>query len=431
MAHAARTRTNRSFTTILITGLVAGALVSAPGFTPDAQAACNVSPQGKVLVMSDNVYEAEKSDARTSGDMNRFVDRMKEMAPTAPDIVLIQEARRSAVNKIRDLMAKRFGCSFAVPVNASRSAWQWIQKYWKLGGQDTAVIVNTNSMAVRSKGFIAHDYPRSDAAKGDSVKVKKSAWVKAVEKNIGGSSRPLTVMAASVHYPRGSDFVNDSTNLRLKKKFTEDIAARFEKNQSSGTRSDNVIHVIGGDMNNFRFEGKATNETPMYRAITHAPWNYNDGVIDLTPSGSPNPIDFIFSTGNAARADVDKNNTHNENAPNFYSNHDLRWAMLEGPDTTPPTSPGNVDNRQGYDSWTRIWGWAASRDGGSGFAGYMVYRKRVTDSQWDLIKQGLMDNDFRDESVSEGVLYEYRVTAIDNAGNESGPNQPLQIRAGN
>ena len=416
---------------LLASALVSAFLFAAPGFAPEAQAACNMSPQGKVLVMSDNVYEVQKSDARDPSDMRRFVDRMKEMAPTAPDIVLIQEARKSAVRNIRDFMVKKFGCRFSVPVDASRSAWQWIHKYWKLGGQDTAVIVNENSMAVRSKGYVAHDYNRTYAAKGESVKVKKSAWVKTVERNVGGNAAPLTVVAASVHYPRGSDFAGDATNKRLKKVFSEQLARRLKRKQPDGDRSDKVIHVIGGDMNNNRYEGKASNETPAYAALTHAPWSYNDGVIDLAASGSPNPIDFIFSTGNAARADVDKSSTHNENSPSFYSNHDLRWALLEGPDTTPPTSPGDVDNKQGYGSWTRLWGWNDSRDGGSGFAGYNIYRRRAGDSSWDTIKRGLMDNDYKDYSVVAGALYEYRITAIDNAGNESGSNKTLDIRAGN
>lgn len=416
---------------MLATVILSGFLLAAPGFTPEAKAACDISAQGKVLVMSDNVYEVPKGDAGNAGDMRNFVDRMGEMAPTAPDIVLIQEARKSAVVNIKNFMVKKFGCSFSIPVNASKSAWQWINKYSKLGGQDTAVIVNDDSMSVRSKGYVSHDYDGSETAKGETVKVKKSAWAKVVEKNIGGSAAPLTVLAASVHYPRGSDFINDATNKRLKKEFTEKLARELEREQPAGTRNDDVIHVIGGDMNNFRFEGKPSNETPAYNAITHKPWNYNDGVIDLAPSGSPNPIDYIFSTGNAARADVDKNNAHNEKAPNFYSNHDLRWVILEGGDSTPPTKPGNVNSKQGYGTWTRMWGWDQSRDGGSGFAGYTVYRKRVSDSSWDAVKRGLMDNDFRDESVSEGVLYEYRITALDNSGNESEPTNNLEIRAGN
>lgn len=416
---------------LLALGMVSAFVFAAPGFAPQAEAACNMSPQGKVLVMSDNVYEVAKSDARDPSDMRRFVDRMKEMAPTAPDIVLIQEARKSAVNRIRDFMVNKFGCRFSVPVNASRSAWQWIHKYWKLSGQDTAVIVNESSMAIRSKGYVAHDYNKTDAAKGESVKVKKSAWVKAVEKNVGGPAAPLTVVAASVHYPRGSDFAGDATNKRLKKVFSEQLARQLERKEPDGGRNDQVIHVIGGDMNNYRYEGKATNETPAYHALTHAPWNFNDGVIDLASSGSPNPIDFIFSTGNAARAEVDKNNTHLEKSPNFYSNHDLRWSMLEGPDTTPPTAPGDVGSKQGYGSWTRLWGWDESRDGGSGFAGYTIYRRRAGDTSWDAIKRGLMDNDFKDESVIEGALYEYQISAMDNAGNESGHNKSLDIRAGN
>lgn len=72
--------------------------------------------------------------------------------------------------------------------------------------------------------------------------------------------------------------------------------------------------------------------------LTHPPYNYKDGVIEMSIN-SANPIDFIFSTGNFATADYDDANAthHAETDPVFYSNHDLRWGVLEGLDTTPPT----------------------------------------------------------------------------------------------
>ena len=317
---------------VLLTGALAAALIlTIPAFTPEAQAACNTTSEGQVLVMSDNVYEAEKNDASKSGDMRNFVDRMKQMAPSryAPDIVLVQEVRKRAVNNIKRFMENKFDCNFSIPVNASKKGWDWIRKYWKLGGQDAAVIVNTDSMLSRDKGFITHNYARSDAANGESVKVKKTAWVKVLEKNQPNENEtPLTVLAASVHFPRGSEFKNEQTNKHLKKKFSEDVAQKLEKKQSDGSDQDEVIHVIGGDFNMARFNRSPNNPLPPYKVLTSRPWNYVDGPISLTTGGNPNPIDFLFSTGKPLKAKMDTRNNSNENSRGFYSNHDLRWSLL-------------------------------------------------------------------------------------------------------
>lgn len=318
-----------SISTGLASTLLVAITVGVPAFTGPAHAACNTTPEGEVLIMSDNVFEAEKNDASKPDDMKNFVDRMKQMAPSnyAPDIVLVQEVRKAAVNNIRRFMENKFDCNFSIPVNASTKAWDWIHEYWKLGGQDTAVIVNNRSMATRSKGYFKHDYPRSAAANGESVKLKKTAWVKVLEKNLPNANGPrLTALAASVHFPRGSDFKNEDTNKRFKKKFSVSIARKFEKNQSDDRNG--VIHVIGGDFNMARFNGSPSNPMPPYKALTSSPWNYVDGPIELATGGNPNPIDFLFSTGKPLEAAMDQNNSSNENSKGYYSNHDLRWSLL-------------------------------------------------------------------------------------------------------
>lgn len=403
-----------------------------PTLTGEARAACDLSPEGKVLVVSNNVYEAESSDAADPRDMKRFVGRMQEMVPTAPDIVLVQEVRRSAVNNIRSYLESRFGCRFSIAANASASGWRWVNNH-RIIGQDTAVIFNADSMNVLAKGHIANDYELSQAASGEPVKVKKAAWAKLREKDlvVGQGPELLTLAAASVHYPRATQFSTKAVAEALDTRFSKNIADRLESKLAEGNNQDSNIHVIAGDFNMSRFDDAPRNERGPYRLLTHTPYNYKDGVIKLAATGSPNPIDFLFSTGNAVRAELDKYNTHDESAPDFYSNHNLRWAMLEGPDTTSPTVPGDIERNQGYDSWTRVWGWDHSHDGGSGFAGYTVYRRHPQDISWDVIKRNLMDNDYRDESVADGAVYEYQITALDGAGNESQPNATIQIKAGN
>ena len=282
--------------------------------------------------MSNNVYEAKKRDANHSRDMNRLVKRMKEMAPSsyAPDLFLVQESRKKGVRRIRDLMTKRFDCTFSIAANASQGAWRWIKKYWKLSGQDTAVIMNDDSMFLRSRGHISHPYSRSKAARGDSVKVKKSAWAEVREVNQPNQNRrPMTVVAASVHFPRGSDFRNQRTNRRIKRKFSVKVARALEDKQAEGGRHDEVIHVIAGDFNMGRhYEGRPGRKMPFFKTLTHWPWNYLDGPTRLAAFGNPNPIDFLFSTGKPRKARMDASNNRHVGSKHFYSNHDLRWSLL-------------------------------------------------------------------------------------------------------
>ena len=322
----------RPLASFIVVALLAAIAVAIPAFTRPANAACKMTPEGQVLVMSDNVYETDKQDAANTRDLKKFVRRMKKLSPEgfAPDIALVQEGRKKSFKSIARFMSRRFGCKYAIDrrATASKSGWQWINKYWKLGGQDTGVIYNTNSMTLRSAGQIVHDYNREDAAPRESVKVKKTAWSKVLEKNQPNElAVPLTVVAASVHFPRGSDFDGDALNQELKREFSEDIANSLEREQPDALPADGVIHVIAGDFNMSRHKGSPANPMPPYRVLTSGAYGYTDGPIDHA-TGAPNPIDFLFSTGRALKAGMDSNNTHDESAKSFYSNHDLRWSLL-------------------------------------------------------------------------------------------------------
>lgn len=323
----------KSVASLIAVTLLSAIAVAIPAFTQKAEAACNMTPEGQVLVMSNNVFETDRKDARNIRDMKNFVNRMKLKSPggKAPDIALIQEARKRSVATIANLMTKKFGCQYKINSRAtsSKSGWEWIKKYWKLSGQDTAVIYNSSSMLLRSAGQITHDYDRSHAAPRESVKVKKSAWAKLIEKDQPSLlSTPLTIVAASVHFPRGSDFESEAKNEMLKREFSEQLAQELEREQPGGTLIDDVIHVIAGDFNMARYKGSVTNPMPPYRILTSRPYDYTDGPISLANSGNPNPIDFLFATGRHLKAGFDSNNTHNEKSRKFYSNHDLRWSLI-------------------------------------------------------------------------------------------------------
>jgi hypothetical protein len=335
-------RLPREFVHITLTGLVfrcavltavlcaaAGPAAAPRSVTIPSQPDCDTSPEGQVLVVSNNVFEADKTDARKPKDMRRFVARMKEMVAFSPDTVLIQEVRARAVKNVKKFLEKKFGCSFSIAANAGKTPWKWTKKYTHLLGRDTAVIVNKDAMRVRRTGFIVTGYKSSEAATGASIKSKRAAWARVKERNDPNQSeKPLRIVAASVHFPRGSDFKNAATSERVKKRSAKKIARKLEKILHDGTAEDAKMHVIAGDFNSHRFSGSPSNEMPPYHLLTHDPYNFTDGIIEHATGGNPNPIDFIFSTGKSLDANVDSGNTHEEGSPNFYSNHDLRWSLL-------------------------------------------------------------------------------------------------------
>ncbi|HKW60959.1 MAG TPA: hypothetical protein VJN89_00315 [Candidatus Acidoferrum sp.] len=62
------------------------------------------------------------------------------------------------------------------------------------------------------------------------------------------------------------------------------------------------------------------------------------------------------------------------------------------------------------------------------FAGYRVYRSEQEGSRGQLVTPDLLPTPaFRDSQVALGHRYWYAVTALDRAGNESGPSTPVQV----
>ncbi len=61
-------------------------------------------------------------------------------------------------------------------------------------------------------------------------------------------------------------------------------------------------------------------------------------------------------------------------------------------------------------------------------AGYRVYRSEQEGTQGELLTKDLLPTPaYRDTSVRNGQKYWYRVTAVDKAGNESAPSQPIAV----
>jgi len=91
-----------------------------------------------------------------------------------------------------------------------------------------------------------------------------------------------------------------------------------------------------------------------------------------------------------------------------------------GGDTTPPTVPGNLRST-GKSSTTVALAWNASTDtGGSGLAGYRVFRGGTQVAQ-------VTGTTHTDSGLNPSTTYTYVVRAVDGAGNVSGPSNQISV----
>jgi hypothetical protein len=182
--------------------------------------------------------------------------------------------------------------------------------------------------------------------------------------------------------------------------------------------------VIAGDTNNFKcdmFDGCPT-LSPMYEHITNR--RYRDAYISFNPTN--NPIDFLLTSGLVAASGVDPTWSPNESKSTFYSNHNLRWGLLEAVDTTGPTAPQDIREAVADEGApkVRIQGWRGARDGGAGIDLYQVWRRRGTEpfemvgTVEDEIDLPDQPTKYVDMDVQVGETYSYKINAVDFGDNQ-------------
>jgi hypothetical protein len=411
----------RIATALAITTLAIAGLPAAP-----AAPALTETPPGKVLVVSVNLYDTNGADASKTGDMRNFVDRVAKIVPFVPDVLLLQEVRHKSVAAVKKFMTNKTGNTYRIIVDAGRNPWKQITTT-KLLGTDTAILMNADTMTQSgAEGYFKTTYKPGDAAAGSSLKFKKHAYAFVEERN-GDLELPLV----SIHYPKQREFASEATSQRLKKDWSRTIANGLAKKYpSSGI---NHTKVIAGDFNNFRCDSIVSGncrETPLYGLLTGPTFKYKDSV-HVMEVGQGNPIDFIFTTGNVVRANNDDGyNPSTNNSAVFYSNHQFRWSLIEGPDTTGPTDPGRITDSAGWAAKTRIRGWEKVRDGGTGFEHYEIWRSVTTNNNFQL-RDTTTERIYEDTNVQRGEKYFYYVVAVDGVRNASQKTNTVNVTAGN
>ena len=295
---------------------------------PRAEAKRN-TPKPRVLVVSVNLYETDTPDRRHLGDMYNFVDRVLHKLDFAPDVLLLQELVHRSVAAIRKRFTNKTGDRYVIVKDAGRHPWARVTDH-RLIGKETAIVINSKTMRkTGSGGYFKFSYKRSQARRGSDVKVKKHAYAPLAKRDT-----EIEIPVVSLHYPKEREFRTLRTSRVLKKKWSRAIASRLN-NKYPAHGSGKHMNVIAGDFNNFRCRGAGglpCRETPAYHLLTHDPFNYKDAVLAAGLRG--NPIDFIFTTRAVCRAGWDRYQPRDPGASGHYSNHDFRWALLEGKPAT-------------------------------------------------------------------------------------------------
>ena len=110
-----------------------------------------------------------------------------------------------------------------------------------------------------------------------------------------------------------------------------------------------------------------------------------------------------------------------DNAGNYSDFSEALTARTRPPagDTTPPTTPQNL-NAQTIDDNSIKLTWNASTDsGGSGLAGYRIYREDRDNYGSPIAFVDKNTTEYTNTGLQPGTTYRYKIKAVDNAGNTS------------
>jgi hypothetical protein len=285
-------------------------LDAAPAAAPDT------SPAGQVFVVTANLQEAfNRDDYRNLKEMGVFVNRLLDKVPHLPDVLLLQDVRKSAVVKVVELLTKKTGDRYKIAQRLRKEPWQKLpNNVWH--STETAIVVNDATMELRGKAAFVRIRNPWGNPKGDYVEYKGQAYARAVERD-GGA----VVGLMSVHLPK-----EPVENRKTAQRFGPwvDRLATFMKNHYP-----DALRVIGGDFNQTRCLGKdPCKEAPFWKTLTSAEHGYTDALWhEMEPrhwqDRLPLGVDLIFTTGPVVNAGGDV-----KNPPVFYSDHRFFWANL-------------------------------------------------------------------------------------------------------
>jgi hypothetical protein len=291
-----------------------------------AQAGSRNTPDGQVLVLTMNLEEAYSmgnGDLGNNFEVDNFAKRVKDVVPQIPDVVLLQEVNYETSALAARKLTDRLGQRYVVAVRPIKNTT--VEFPDKQVHTETAILLNSTTMAKEDRGgFIQTSYPRSAAAPGDRVNVRRHAFVLAREKASG-----LKMPLVSVHYAMVKSFKTEKLSNEYRGKWSKQIENKLAKRYNADSTVSRAA-VVGGDFNASRCvsgQFASCRVAAWWKVFTSAPHKYVDTLFELDlPAG----VDVLFSTGRPVGGNWDKNGDFPEgDRSRFYSDHRFRWTVVE------------------------------------------------------------------------------------------------------
>ena len=295
-----------------------GALLTPAGAGPRNTAA------GEVLVITSNLeegYEMEGGDLKNHFEIDNFAERVKNVIPEVPDVVLLQEINHETSLLVARRLTARLGQKFIVAVRPIRETTQEYPD--KKVQTETAILLNSTTMGIVDRGgFITTSYPKSASVPGERVSVKNHAFMLAKEKATG-----VKVPLVSVHFAMVKLFKTKALSDEYRGKWARQIETKMAKKYNADAPE--RVTMIGGDFNTGRCytgEFKTCKYAEFYKVLISEPHKYTDSFDAL---GLPAGVDNLFTSGTPLRGGWDENGSFPENdRERYYSDHRFRWTVM-------------------------------------------------------------------------------------------------------
>lgn len=276
----------------------------------------SAASDSSLIVATANLQEAfGTDDVADHSDMRVFVDRLLERVGSPPDVLLLQDVRKSAVRYVIDRLERKADAVYAIgqalpTLPGVKEGDKWISV-------ETAVVFNTATMTMPARG----DFTRVRNPWGvheKYVEYKSQAFVALNHESTGAE---LAFM--SVHLPKPPRKSHE--NSLKTKAWVEQLATSMKERFETRTR------IIGGDFNQTRCVEKDPEcvESPYWKQLNGTGYSEALSTAQQRLHWSDRiqlGVDYIFTSGGASSVidgsgDVD-------NPPDFYSDHRFFWAEL-------------------------------------------------------------------------------------------------------
>lgn len=300
-----------------------------------------------ILVVSANLEELhDPADRARTEDMQAFANRVAELLPRPPDVLLLQEVLADGAKAVTSYLKQTTGIGYTVAV---APAFKSPMKQSTLEDQvrDTAILLNQQTMSGNQrKGFLATRYAVSEKSPGfPRARAKDHAHALATHRPSGTR---LGLM--SVHLAPHKQFASKDRHRQRSADWVRELVAEMKRRYPRRGRQ---INILAGDFNNPRSTGDKEvidgEVTPFWSALSQL--GYTDAIFEIHGHSNRSiknqhrkgdrqaaRIDYIFVAGGEVIQATHDLDPPEKGTPGYYADHRLVWAAIRPPGRGPKKS---------------------------------------------------------------------------------------------